>query len=260
MTTSAARTTAKFAAGEDLIVFVHIPKAAGTAFNDVLRRVYGTGFLEYHPRFAGFDARELTAEQAAGIRALSAHRGYGYHRMFGERVGPPHRRDGLFTGRTLRYVSILREPADRLYSYYRFVSSNPKHRLHAELSGLAVEDFFARLASLDHQACGNLQCRLIQGGREPHSATAAIARVRERYEAVVTIGDMAGLIAYLARTSGWALPDSAPPRRNVTPGVTDETDRAFVRAFTERHCAEDLALYRYVAEEVSPRFALPAAG
>jgi hypothetical protein len=249
---------ASAASADDLIVFVHIPKAAGTAFNHVLRRAYGDAFLEYHPRFAGFEARTLTRAEADRIRALSAHRGYGFHRMFGERVARPRPRDGLFQGRHIRYVSILREPAERLYSHYRFVTSNPRHRLYETLRGLPVEAFLGKLVELDHLAARDLQCRLIQGGRDEPTAAAAIARVRQRYEAVVTVGDMAGLIAHLARTCGWRLPESEPPRRNVTPGGMDVADLDLVRAFTARHCAEDLELYRYVAAEVSPRFALPS--
>lgn len=247
--------TARSSSDNRLLVFVHVPKAAGTSFNGVLRRVYGADFLEYHRNFAKFPLEGLSQQQASRLRALSAHMAYGYHRKFGDPEVRAHRPDGMFEGRDIRYVTILRDPVDRLHSYYLYVTSNPKHHLHAETTGLNCHDFFEHMRRIDNRACGNFQCALVSGTRA--DSDAAIAAIEANYEAAVTLENVAGLIAHLDQELGWSYGKPVAPTVNRSSGTKSSADRACITAFASEHCAHDQALYDYVKENVSPRFQPP---
>lgn len=234
-----------------LLVFVHIPKAAGTSFNDVLRRVYGRTFLQFHPRLHNFDMSSVTAEQARNVLALSAHLPYGFHRRLGPQIAKAGD-DGLFQGRTIHYISVVRDPVDRLYSLYRYVSVTPPHILHVTTKGMDCRTFFDYLAQSGHGALSNQQCALINGRRG--DAASAIRKVEENYLAVVTLDNISGLVSYLDRTLKWPAGNAQIGVHNRTTNRNDPAELHIVKQFAEQHCAEDIALFNHVRATVSPRF------
>jgi len=131
------------------IIFLHIPKTAGTTLNRIIE-------WQYHPaaiftidphRFRATAARfeTFSKERRRRFRAVRGHLFYGIH-------------DYLPQGAT--YITMLREPVSRLLSSYYFILRRPLHPLHAKLKGegLGVEELI-RLTP--HRQ--NLQCRSIAG-------------------------------------------------------------------------------------------------
>lgn len=234
-----------------LLVFVHIPKAAGTSLNDVLRRVYGRTFLQFHRRVQDFDIKSVTPDMARNILALSAHMPYGFHRKLGPK---PHRRagDGLFEGRSVSYISVVRDPVERLYSFYRYVTVTPAHILHHETKGMDCRTFFEYLAETGNRSLGDQQCALINGRRA--DAQSAIRNIEENYLAVVTLENISGLVSYLERTLKWPAGNVQIGVHNRTSNRNDPEELRIVRQFAERYSAEDLALFEHVREDISPRF------
>lgn len=234
-----------------LIVFVHIPKAAGTSLNDVLRRVYGRTFLQFHRRLHDFDMASVTPEQARNILALSAHLPYGFHRRLGQKkVGAGG--DGLFEGRSISYISVVRDPIDRLYSFYRYVLMTPAHILHDSTKGMDCQTFFNHLEETKNGVLSNQQCALIIGRRG--DANSAIAKVDGDYMAVVTLDNISGLVSYLDRALKWPAGNAEIGVHNRSSNRNDPADLRLVRHFAERYCAEDIALFEHVRAHVSPRF------
>jgi hypothetical protein len=133
------------------IIFVHIPKAAGCTLAEILRRqyrqcrCYSMAPTDY--RGSVEKVRQMTVRANRKGWVLCGHQFFGMHRFF--------------SGET-RYVSILREPVERVASMYYYIKRIPTHYLYdrvvkGQMSlGEFVESGMAR--ELD-----NIQVRLLCG-------------------------------------------------------------------------------------------------
>lgn len=230
---------------ERLLCFVHVPKAAGTSFKNVLWRVYGRSFWGYHKRLSDYTPESVTPAQAKNILALGGHFPYGFHSAFGQELGP----DGVFAGREVLYVSVVRNPVDRLLSYFRFVRSFPAHRLHDETKHMDCETFFNHMIEIGNRECtGSLQAAMVAGqGVHPREA---VDLVDEKFLAVAPVENVGEMISALSSALDWPAVEAA--HKNQAPAETiSEKERAFVAGIAEQYCQHDLKLYRYVAD--SPR-------
>ncbi len=236
---------------DELLVFVHVPKAAGTSLKDVLWHIYGRGFVTYHQRKSKFSADSITAERAKDILGIASHLQFGFHRMFGPQTSD-RPKDGLFEGRNIRYITVVRDPAQRLLSYYRFVTSFPAHYLHECTKGLNCPDFLALMEEIDNGECKNLQCGLI--GKNGGTADDAISTIEQHYHAAVTIEDTPNLISYLERTLNWPKGRARLKVKNQSPKSHNQRDIELVREFVKKHSKEDQKLYEHVRDHISPRF------
>ena len=99
-----------------LVIFLHIPKAAGTTLRDILYRQYekeyiyeldGQNFLQSQE-----DSKHLNAKEKDKIRLLMGHMYFGLH----EFVSSPS-----------SYITMLRDPIEKVISYYYFVSKLTAH-------------------------------------------------------------------------------------------------------------------------------------
>lgn len=104
------------------LVFVHIPKAAGTSLKDLIARVYaGRPSLFFTPgdgRLERFAA--LPPASRAGCAVVAGHEPFGLHRVF----------DG--TGARPAVITVLREPVARVISLYNYIFREPAHTRHAD--------------------------------------------------------------------------------------------------------------------------------
>ena len=98
------------------VIFLHLPKAAGTTLKDILRRQYqpnevyeldGTQFIQ-----AQEDFKQLDQAEKAKIKILMGHMYFGLHQ---------------FLDSPATYITMLREPIDRVISYYYFVKKLSSH-------------------------------------------------------------------------------------------------------------------------------------
>jgi uncharacterized protein DUF4118/sulfotransferase famil protein len=92
------------------VLFMHIPKTAGTAFREAIAANYKRSEIAYlYPMPPGFlvtDVRALPLEQRRNFRVMIGHFQYGIH------VAIP---------RQYCYVTIVREPSSRILSHYAFL-------------------------------------------------------------------------------------------------------------------------------------------
>jgi hypothetical protein len=101
------------------VVFLHIGRTGGTTLTRVLRREYpGDAVHEVDssrsdPTLAGLVQLPDDRER---VELLSGHVWFGAHEL----LPPP-----------VTYVTLLREPVDRLLSHYHYVCQRPDHFLHA---------------------------------------------------------------------------------------------------------------------------------
>jgi hypothetical protein len=134
-----------------LLIFLHIPKTAGTTFNRIIDREYGTSsvFSLYEPRAreAMAELLEMSEAQRSSIRVLRGHEFFGMHEFF----RPP-----------AIYFTMLREPVDRIVSHYYYVRRASKHRFHRTVTSqnMSLEEYICRGRSKE---LDNGQVRLLAG-------------------------------------------------------------------------------------------------
>jgi hypothetical protein len=133
------------------VIFLHIPKAAGTTLHRIIeqqyrpQQIYSTYPTLFNPAASIEDFRRLSPERHAKVRMLKGHVPYGVHAYL---PGPAV------------YFTLLREPIDRVISFYYFIRQNPKHYLHEALigQGLTLADYVERRLST---MTDNFQVRML---------------------------------------------------------------------------------------------------
>ncbi|MFL6352481.1 MAG: DUF4118 domain-containing protein [Bryobacteraceae bacterium] len=94
----------------ETILFMHIPKTAGTAFREAIAGNYSASQVAYlYPDPPGFlfcDLGSLPLEQRARFRLVLGHYHYGMHRFLPQKS---------------TYISIVRDPVRRVISHFRYL-------------------------------------------------------------------------------------------------------------------------------------------
>lgn len=133
----------------EALIFLHIPKTAGTTLNRIIEWQYNpVSIFTVDPhRIRATVARFKTfsEQRRRRFRVVRGHLLYGIHEF-------------LPQGAT--YITMLREPVARLLSTYAFILRRPLHPLHRKLKSgrLSVQDL---IRMTPHRQ--NLQCRFISG-------------------------------------------------------------------------------------------------
>lgn len=141
------------------IIFLHIPKTAGSSLNALLQRnvpvpriytIHATTDADRERSVAALCA--MSDERKRRIRLVHGHIPYGYHRCLPQDV---------------RYMTVLREPVDRIISTYYYILRRPDHYLHGELNGgVSLLDYVTSDRYLEND---NLQTRLLAGEQVYHN-------------------------------------------------------------------------------------------
>ncbi|MBI4530369.1 MAG: sulfotransferase family 2 domain-containing protein [Candidatus Latescibacteria bacterium] len=137
--------------GEMSLIFLHIPKAAGTTLHSILNREYRSqGIFTINGRQVKKSVKEfmnLPYEQRAKIRLLKGHMSFGLHKLL---PNPSV------------YITMLRDPVDRIISHYYFVLRTPQHRLYERVTSqnMSLEEYVSSGISTE---VNNGQTRLLSG-------------------------------------------------------------------------------------------------
>jgi len=232
-----------------LLIFVHIPKAAGTTIAFVLARQYVRGsFLNlYQERSAKIQAyRDWTSEERESVHLLRGHMGYGIHAAIEET--------------NFRYFTILREPIDRIVSHYFFHKN--RARLANEISRKIVNeeiDLLTYVNQVQIKDLDNHQTRLLVGdkvGMEPEFGACprkflniAKRRLQEDFDVVGTTERFDETLLVLQRVFGWSIPvyinknvtKNRPRGKKISPAVKNAI---------AKNNKLDIALHQYANERL----------
>lgn len=134
------------------LIFLHIPKNGGMTLHNILEKnylhesIFSVKVID-HVKLNTDDFINLPPEEKAKIRLLKGHMLFGLHSYFNE---PTH------------YISFLRKPEDRLFSFYHYVKKRPNHRLYQTIFGknMSFDDF---IKNVDAGDLHNAQIRFISG-------------------------------------------------------------------------------------------------
>jgi hypothetical protein len=114
------------------LVFLHIPKTAGSTLSRMLNRFYPPQRIHTlkTPDIAGAIAefRGWPDERRHAVALLKGHQPFGLHALLAPGA---------------RYITVLRHPVPRIISHYHYLRNNPGHFMHERLvkSGLDVASY-----------------------------------------------------------------------------------------------------------------------
>jgi Sulfotransferase family len=221
---------------EPLVVFVHIPKTAGTTLGRILMRHYGREHVRRvangarDPAACRADIAEIVRAADPRIRAIRGH-------IPMDACAP--------LGDDATYVTMLRDPVERsLSQYFHLFAKRPRD--------LPLERYVAEGHLVD-----NRQVRMLAGAHPPPGATTeamldaalenlerfAVVGLSERFdESVALVGEALGIddTSYEpARVN-----EQRPPREAVSPAAL---------ALVEERNALDRRLYEHAAARLASR-------
>ncbi|MGB7925628.1 MAG: sulfotransferase family 2 domain-containing protein [Pyrinomonadaceae bacterium] len=235
------------------LLFLHIPKAGGTTLHGVIERHFApeitysiSGMM---PSQSIKEFIELAPERRERIRLVKGHMPYGLHK---------------YLSVPATYITMLRDPVDRVVSHYYFVRRSPGVGHHEEVTSgkMSLEDFVRERAAI---RATNDQTRLISGD-EKVNAKLLSGGARANEEAGTT--DILGLarknledhfvavglsekfdesLLLFRKLLGWK--NIYYVKQNVTKGrpAKQQVARETV-SLIEKHNDQDMALYEFARQ------------
>ncbi len=237
-----------------LLVFIHIPKTAGSTLRAIMQRQYRPEEIchihwdfDRNAPFAGFLG--LPEQERARTKVLYGHIPFGVHRQI---------------QRQTTYFTMLRDPVDRCISHYFHIRKLPNHFHHKRAKELDLGEF---VASGVFREMDNGQVRQLTGAGglpfgtcTPDLLDQAIANLEEHFCVVGLQERFDETLLLLRRAMRWRqLP--LYQRRNV--GKLRSHRDSFspeVLGVVETHNALDQQLYDYVAGRLAQTITDQGAG
>ena len=227
------------------VICLHIPKAAGTTLLTVMRRMYASQPI--CELYSGGDTLQkfalLPAEEREQVGLVMGHAEFGIHRHL------PH---------PATYVTVLRNPIDRLISHYYYCLRQPNHYLHQQVvsRGMSLDEYVSSGFSVEFD---NWQTRALAGASgvaigacSRQVLTQAMVNMRDHFRVVGICEQFDKTLLLMKKRLRW----KAWPfyqRYNVTedrPRLAEIPHRTM--RLIERHNELDCELY----EHASRQFAL----
>jgi hypothetical protein len=216
------------------VIFIHIPKTAGSTLRPIMDRHYPRHVIRKLDFLPGdLDAfLNLPEQTRSQIRLLQGHFPFGLH----ENLAVP-----------VDYLTILRDPIDRIISMYYWIHGNQEHVLNKLVRSMSLKDF----ADSGFDITTNHQTSLISGLiANPENNALEIARNHLESE-IIAFGlnerfDESLLL--FKKRLGWT--HVFYSRRNVTrsrPGRSEVP--ASVLEIIQRHNSLDLDLYEFARQK-----------
>jgi hypothetical protein len=182
-------------AAQESVIFIHVPKAAGTTLNRLIEweypllQIYSVD--PYFFRWSTAHLWRLPKRRLKRFRVFKGHMMFGLHEILPQAAS---------------YITILRDPVDRVMSAFYFMRSYKLHPLYWKFrrENWSLEDFVTRLPR------DNVQCKFIAGAVYAEPCTAEICeRAKEN---LVRYFSVAGLLerfeeslALMKLRFGWTL-------------------------------------------------------
>lgn len=232
-----------------MLVFVHIPKTAGVSVSTVLRAYVPEGRIRSmnHPVDDVAWLASLPMDRRVGdFDMLEGHFFYGLHELL---------------ERPCAYMTMVRDPVERVLSYWSYVRSRPDHYLHRGRDTSAPLSEWIRRGYTPE--LDNFQTRCLAGMHRigvPFGAVDGemLAEARAHLDGFAWVGvteRFAESVSLLRRVMGWgAWGLGEEPRKNVTAErVRAESVDAATLELIRSHNALDMALHAHAGALLSGR-------
>ena len=221
------------------VVFLHIPKTAGSTLYRIIEThypwkniytIWQTGTLE--------EFKQLSPEELAKIEMLRGHFAFGLKQQLPA---------------TAAYFTILREPVDRVVSYYHFICRSPRHYCYQQVTQgqMSLEQFVtSQIDTLADNGQTRLLANLSSGHEIPFGqcTTGLLAQAKENLQTqmqVVGLTERFDETLFLLRAAfGWQ--KIRYSRQNVS---TERKPATTLQPATRKAIQEcnqlDIELYRF---------------
>ncbi|WP_254563564.1 sulfotransferase family 2 domain-containing protein [Oscillatoria sp. HE19RPO] len=225
---------------ENTVIFIHIPRTAGVSLDAILERQYNLAKIySLYSQEKLDEFNKLSENKKANIHLLNGHfMSYGIH----ERLPNPS-----------TYITMMREPVDRVISHYYFVRRSPNHYLHETVMGknMSLQDYVGSELSIE---INNGQTRLLAGLKEnpgigigkgfPEMLNRAKTNIEENFAVVGLTEEFDKSLILFKKALGWSetfyLKRNETKNRKAVKEVPDNIIQT-IREYNEM----DIELYNY---------------
>ena len=215
------------------LIFIHIPKTAGSTLRPIMDRNYPRPLihkLDFLPRDLDAFLR-LPQQTRSRIRVLQGHFPFGLH----EHLSVP-----------ADYLTILRDPVNRIISMYYWIHGNEEHVLNTLVRSMSLKDF----ADSGFEITSNHQTGLISG-LPANGDSRALAVAQKNLQSEITAFGLnerfdESLLLF-KKQLGWK--HVFYSRRNVTKSRPRRSEvPASVLKVIQKHNSLDLELYEFARQ------------
>ena len=221
----------------EAVIFLHLPKAAGTTLNRLIEweyplfEIYSIDPVFF--RWSWAHLQRLSEKRLKRTRVFKGHMLFGLHEILPQPA---------------TYITVLREPVDRVVSAFYFMRNYKLHPLYWKfrLENWSLEDFVRRSPR------ENVQCKIIAGAEYEEPCTAEICeRAKEnlvRYFSVVGLSErFEESLALMKLRFGWKLQRYSSFNVTRTRPRKADIPRSTLDLIAEKN-SFDVALYQLAAK------------
>lgn len=232
------------------LICLHIPKTAGVSFRKLLERQYAgvPTFLRGAPQF--LELFRMSRAQREPYRVVGGHFRFGLHLLFDS---------------PSRYITFVRDPLERVISYFAYIRWQSGHPWHARVvaSDVSIEQWlrlgvaggidnlqvrWLTLRSDEEVAFGETTRQMLDDAKRVLSERIEFLGITERY---------AESIRWIGEKLHWTAPITVD-RLNISPNRIAAADiSASARDAIFEHNALDMELYSFALDLFARRTAPP---
>lgn len=227
------------------LIFLHIPKTAGSTLHKIIER-------QYKPKsifsINGKRAQESIAEfkslseaQRSEIRVLKGHMKFGLH----EYLPQPS-----------SYMTILRDPIDRVISHYYYVLRKPNHYLHNQVTSknMSLKDYVCsgmtkELDNSQTRLLSSITANIPYGECSSEVLESARKNLQEHFAVVGVADNFDETLILLKQAFNWKTPfyikANVTKNRPLKADISKETLNAI-----EKYSELDIELFGYAKERL----------